>query len=143
MKALQGFLKVWDRLIDGLMVLAGILFWVQMLIVNIEVFSRYFLTPTTWVAEISSILVLWIPFMVAAWVLRKDAHVRMDLLLQRLEEHKLPREAFEWYLDLRRFGSVPHSGFGLGIERTVSWICGLEHIRETVPFPRMIYRLTP
>ncbi len=67
----------------------------------------------------------------------------LDLLLQRLEEHKLPRGAFEWYLDLRRFGSVPHSGFGLGLERTVSWICGLEHIRETVPFPRMIYRLTP
>lgn len=67
----------------------------------------------------------------------------MDLLLKRIDEHQLPREAFEWYLDLRRFGSVPHAGFGLGIERTVSWICGLEHIRETVPFPRMIYRLTP
>ncbi len=67
----------------------------------------------------------------------------IELLLQRLDEHKLPREAFEWYLDLRRFGSVPHAGFGLGIERTVSWICGLEHIRETSPFPRMIYRLTP
>ncbi|MCU0453968.1 MAG: asparagine--tRNA ligase [Bacteroidetes bacterium] len=67
----------------------------------------------------------------------------LDLLLQRIDEHRLPREAFEWYLDLRRFGSVPHAGFGLGIERTVSWICGLEHIRETVPFPRMIYRLTP
>lgn len=67
----------------------------------------------------------------------------LDMLLKRIDEHKLPREAFEWYLDLRRFGSVPHAGFGLGIERTVSWICGLEHIRETVPFPRMIYRLTP
>jgi asparaginyl-tRNA synthetase len=67
----------------------------------------------------------------------------LDLLEGRLEEHKLPREAFEWYLDLRRYGSVPHSGFGLGIERTVSWICGLDHVRETVPFPRMIYRLTP
>lgn len=67
----------------------------------------------------------------------------IDLLLQRIDEHQLPREAFEWYLDLRRFGSVPHAGFGLGIERTVSWLCGLEHIRETVPFPRMIYRLTP
>ena len=52
-------------------------------------------------------------------------------------------EDFEWYLDLRRFGSVPHSGFGLGLERTVSWICGLDHIRETIPFPRMIYRNTP
>lgn len=66
-----------------------------------------------------------------------------DLLLKRLLEHELPQEAFDWYLDLRRFGSVPHSGFGLGIERTVSWICGLEHVRETIPFPRMIYRITP
>lgn len=67
----------------------------------------------------------------------------LDLLLERIKEHNLPQEAFEWYLDLRRFGSVPHSGFGLGIERTVAWICGLEHIRETIPFPRMIYRNTP
>ena len=67
----------------------------------------------------------------------------LDLLLQRVKEQNLPQEAFEWYLDLRRFGSVPHSGFGLGVERTVAWICGLDHIRETIPFPRMIYRLTP
>lgn len=67
----------------------------------------------------------------------------LELLLQRIKQHNLPQEAFEWYLDLRRFGSVPHSGFGLGIERTVAWICGLEHIRETIPFPRMIYRNTP
>jgi len=66
-----------------------------------------------------------------------------DTLLKRIEEHNLPREAFEWYLDLRRYGSVPHSGFGLGVERTVAWICGLEHVRETIPFPRMIYRNTP
>jgi len=66
-----------------------------------------------------------------------------DTLLGRIEEHKLPREAFEWYLDLRRYGSVPHSGFGLGLERTVAWICGIDHVRETIPFPRMIYRLTP
>jgi asparaginyl-tRNA synthetase len=66
-----------------------------------------------------------------------------EVLLKRLEEHQLPKEAFDWYLDLRRFGSVPHAGFGLGIERTVSWICGLDHIRETIPFPRTIYRLTP
>jgi len=66
-----------------------------------------------------------------------------ELLLKRIEEHNLPKEAFEWYLDLRRYGSVPHSGFGLGIERTVAWICGLEHVRETIPFPRMIYRNTP
>ncbi len=67
----------------------------------------------------------------------------LDLLLQRIKEHNLPQEAFDWYLDLRKYGSVPHSGFGLGIERTVAWICGLEHIRETIPFPRMIYRNTP
>jgi asparaginyl-tRNA synthetase len=66
-----------------------------------------------------------------------------DLLLARIKEHNLPREAFEWYLDLRRFGSVPHAGFGLGLERTVGWICGLDHVRETIPFPRMIYRNTP
>jgi asparaginyl-tRNA synthetase len=66
-----------------------------------------------------------------------------DTLVKRIEENNLPREAFEWYLDLRRYGSVPHSGFGLGLERTVSWICGLDHLRETIPFARMIYRLTP
>lgn len=66
-----------------------------------------------------------------------------DVLLERIKEHGLPLQPFEWYLDLRKYGTVPHAGFGLGIERTVSWICGLEHIRETVPFPRMIYRITP
>ena len=64
-------------------------------------------------------------------------------LLQRIEEAKLPRQAFEWYLDLRRYGTVPHAGFGMGIERVVAWICGLDHVRETVPFPRMLHRLTP
>ena len=67
--------------------------------------------------------------------------------LARLEgaiaEHRLPKEAFEWYLDLRRYGTFPHAGFGLGIERTVSWICGLPHVRETIPFPRMLNRLAP
>jgi asparaginyl-tRNA synthetase len=66
-----------------------------------------------------------------------------DLLVKRLREHNLPEEAFQWYLDLRRYGSVPHSGFGLGLERTVAWICGVEHIREVIPFPRMIYRVYP
>lgn len=66
-----------------------------------------------------------------------------DALVKRLEENNLPRDPFEWYLDLRKYGSVPHSGFGLGIERTVTWICGLDHVRETIPFPRMIYRNTP
>src|SRR5438128_1993289 len=66
-----------------------------------------------------------------------------DVLLQRIKDHNLPQEAFEWYLDLRRFGSVPHGGFGMGIERVVGWICGLEHVREATPFPRMMYRVTP
>ncbi|MBI2835101.1 MAG: asparagine--tRNA ligase [Acidobacteria bacterium] len=66
-----------------------------------------------------------------------------DLLLQRIHEHNLPQDAFEWYLDLRRYGSVPHSGFGMGVERVVAWLCGLEHIRETIPYPRMLYRLYP
>ncbi|HVP46580.1 MAG TPA: asparagine--tRNA ligase [Bryobacteraceae bacterium] len=66
-----------------------------------------------------------------------------DLLLRRIEEHKLPKQAFDWYLDLRKFGTVPHGGFGMGIERCVAWICGLEHIRETIAFPRMLYRLHP
>jgi asparaginyl-tRNA synthetase len=66
-----------------------------------------------------------------------------DLLLQRLKDHNLPQEAFEWYLDLRRYGSVPHGGFGMGIERVVSWICKLDHVRETIPYPRMLYRLYP
>jgi asparaginyl-tRNA synthetase len=64
-------------------------------------------------------------------------------LEERLARHGLPREAFEWYLDLRRYGSVPHSGFGIGVERTVAWICGLEHVRETIAFPRMLYRMRP
>ncbi len=66
-----------------------------------------------------------------------------DLLVKRLRGHNLPEEAFRWYLDLRRYGSVPHSGFGMGLERTVAWICGAEHIREVIPFPRMLYRVYP
>ena len=66
-----------------------------------------------------------------------------EKLLARIHEHHLPVEAFQWYLDLRRYGSVPHAGFGMGIERAVAWICGLEHVRETIPFPRMLYRLYP
>ncbi len=66
-----------------------------------------------------------------------------DLLLQRIREHGLPEEAFQWYLDLRKYGSVPHGGFGMGIERAVAWICGLEHVRETIPFARMLHRLYP
>jgi len=66
-----------------------------------------------------------------------------ELLLQRLDEHGLSKEVFNWYLDLRKFGSVPHAGFGMGIERVVAWICQLDHVRETIPFPRMLSRLTP
>jgi asparaginyl-tRNA synthetase len=61
----------------------------------------------------------------------------------RIEEHQLPKEAFSWYLDLRRYGSVPHAGFGLGVERTVGWVCGLHHVRETIPFARMMERISP
>jgi asparaginyl-tRNA synthetase len=66
-----------------------------------------------------------------------------DTLLARIREHKLPEDAFAWYLDLRRYGSVPHSGFGYGLERIVGWLCGVKHVRETIPFPRMLNRLTP
>ena len=66
-----------------------------------------------------------------------------DTLIERLRQNNLPQESFEWYLDLRRYGSVPHAGFGLGLERTVAWICGTEHIREVIPFPRMLYRVYP
>jgi asparaginyl-tRNA synthetase len=67
----------------------------------------------------------------------------LDFLLEQIREHRLPQSAFEWYLDLRRYGTVPHAGFGLGLERTVNWICGREHVRECVPFPRMMYRIYP
>jgi asparaginyl-tRNA synthetase len=66
-----------------------------------------------------------------------------DFLVEQIRKHNLPQEAFEWYLDLRRYGSVPHGGFGMGIERCVSWICGLEHLREAIPYPRMLYRMYP
>ena len=67
----------------------------------------------------------------------------LDVLLARIREHNLPQESLEWYLDLRRYGSVPHSGFGLGIERLVAWLCGLHHVRETIPFPRLLDRMYP
>ena len=67
----------------------------------------------------------------------------LELLEKRIAEHNLPREAFEWYLDLRRFGAVPHAGFGMGIERVVTWLCGIDHLRETIAFPRMLYRTKP
>ena len=67
----------------------------------------------------------------------------LEYLEKQIEAHDLPKDAFDWYLDLRRYGTVPHSGFGMGIERTVAWLCGIEHVRETIPFPRMLYRLKP
>jgi len=67
----------------------------------------------------------------------------LDYLIEQLKAHGLDQATFEWYLDLRRYGSVPHAGFGMGIERTVAWMCGIEHVRETIPFPRMLYRLKP
>ena len=71
---------------------------------------------------------------------REDDH---DKLLKRINEHDLPVEPFQWYLDLRKYGSVPHSGFGLGLERLASWVCGIDHIRQTIPFPRTMGRLEP
>ena len=65
------------------------------------------------------------------------------LLKERIEAQGLPLEAFEWYLDLRRYGSVPHAGFGMGLERVIAWICGIDHIREAIPFPRMLTRMFP
>ena len=67
----------------------------------------------------------------------------LNLLLRRIEEQGLPKEAFDWYIDLRKYGTVPHGGFGMGVERCVGWICGLEHVRETIPFPRMLHRTKP
>lgn len=67
----------------------------------------------------------------------------LDFLEKQIEAHNLPKESFEWYLDLRRFGAFPHAGFGMGIERCTAWMCGIEHVRETIPFPRMLYRLKP
>jgi asparaginyl-tRNA synthetase len=66
-----------------------------------------------------------------------------ELLKSRIAQHNLPMDAFQWYLDLRRYGSVPHSGFGMGIERAVAWICGLDHVRETIPFARTLNRMFP
>ena len=67
----------------------------------------------------------------------------IEVLKQRIKEHKLPEEAFRWFVDLRRYGSFPHSGFGLGLERTLAWIAGIEHVRECIPFPRMLYKIYP
>lgn len=67
----------------------------------------------------------------------------LALLEKRIKEHNLPRDAYEWYMDLRKYGSVPHSGFGLGLERTLSWICKIKHIREAIPFPRLLYKIYP
>jgi asparaginyl-tRNA synthetase len=67
----------------------------------------------------------------------------LALLEKRIEEHGLPKKAFQWYLDLRRYGTFRHAGFGLGVERTLSYICGLQHVRETIPYPRLLNRLSP
>ena len=67
----------------------------------------------------------------------------LNELQKRLQEYKLPSEPYQWYLDIRRYGSFPHSGFGLGLERTVAWICGLKHVRETIPFPRLLEKIYP
>jgi asparaginyl-tRNA synthetase len=66
-----------------------------------------------------------------------------DLLLSRITQHALPIEAFQWYLDVRKYGTFPHSGFGMGLERFVAWMCGVPHLRECIPYPRMLYRIYP
>jgi asparaginyl-tRNA synthetase len=66
-----------------------------------------------------------------------------DILLKRVRENKLPEKAYQWYLDLRKYGTCPHSGFGLGVERAIAWVCGIKHVRETIPFPRMLERVYP
>ncbi len=71
---------------------------------------------------------------------REDDLARLEAAI---DSHKLPRDAFEWFLDVRRYGTFPHAGFGLGIERTVAWLCGLPHVRETISFPRILNRLAP
>jgi hypothetical protein len=72
-----------------------------------------------------------------------ERETNVESLIEKIKEHELPMSEFEWYLDLRRFGSVPHSGFGLGLERMVTWVCKLKHVRESIPFPRMYGRLKP
>ena len=72
-----------------------------------------------------------------------SASASYELLEKRIAEHDLPREAFEWYLDVRKYGGFPHSGFGMGIERVVTWLCGLQHLREAIPYPRLLNRLYP
>jgi asparaginyl-tRNA synthetase len=66
-----------------------------------------------------------------------------DLLLERIQQHNLPIDAFRWYLDVRRYGTFPHSGFGMGVERFVAWVGGIPHLRETIPYPRMLYKIYP
>ena len=79
----------------------------------------------------------------SGWQLFTCSEEGQTIIKDRIKEHNLPRDAYEWYLDLRKYGSVPHSGFGLGIERTLSWICKIKHIRETIPFPRLLYKIYP
>ena len=72
-----------------------------------------------------------------------EREVDLDKLLARMKEHDIPPETMDWYLDLRKYGTVPHAGFGLGVERMVTWMCGINHLRETIPFPRMLNRIRP
>jgi len=119
MDILRGLVRVWDRFNDAVMVLAGILFWGQMVIVNIEVISRYLGRPTTWVSEISSILVLWIPFMIAGWVLRREGHVKMDLAVERLSPGL--QAMINFVTSLVGF-LVMLIVAGFGLTTTISWV---------------------
>ena len=100
-------------------------------------------SPTRRIPRSCSASTCWRPRATARSSAARSASTTSPLLEQRLEEHKLPREAYEWYLDVRAYGTFPHSGFGMGLERVVAWICGIHHLREAIPYPRTLKRIYP
>ncbi len=119
MSVVQRFVRVWDVMVDFIAGLAGILFWCQMIIVNIEVVARRLGRPTTWATEISSLLILWIPFMVVAWVLRNEGHVKMDLLVERFSP---ATRAIIGFITSLVGIAVMLVVAGAGLMTTVNWI---------------------
>lgn len=107
------------------------------------VFKAFYMEPTRGRPEVCESVDLLAPEGYGEIIGGGQRMSRVEDLEHAIEKHRLPREAYAWYIDLRKYGSTPHSGFGLGVERTVAWICGLDHIRETIPFPRMLNRLYP
>jgi asparaginyl-tRNA synthetase len=107
------------------------------------VFKAFYMEPTSGRPETCESVDLLAPEGYGEIIGGGQRMSRAEDLENAIQKHHLPREAYAWYIDLRKFGSTPHSGFGLGVERTVSWICGLDHIRETIPFPRMLNRIYP